>query len=147
MRAAFQILAIPYRIVDGSPLYCVFHRADFDQWQFIAGGGEDAETPLDAAKRETLEEGDVQSDKWMQLDSLSYMPAVVISEKHRRHWSKDTFVIPEYAFGFECTEDIELSREHTACVWLPYDEAAEKLQWDSNRTALYELNCRLAVLK
>ena len=147
MRAAFQILAIPYRIVDGSPLYCVFHRADFDQWQFIAGGGEDAETPLDAAKRETLEEGGVQSDKWMQLDSLSYMPAVVISEKHRRHWSKDTFVIPEYAFGFECTEDIELSREHTACVWLPYDKAAEKLQWDSNRTALYELNCRLAVLK
>lgn len=41
MRAPFQILAIPYKIVNGSPLYCVFHRADFDQWQFIAGGGED----------------------------------------------------------------------------------------------------------
>ena len=41
MRAPFQILAIPYQIVDGSPLYCVFHRADHDQWQFIAGGGED----------------------------------------------------------------------------------------------------------
>ena len=22
-------------------MYCVFHRADHDQWQFIAGGGED----------------------------------------------------------------------------------------------------------
>lgn len=41
MRAPFQILAIPYKIINSSPLYCVFHRADFDQWQFIAGGGED----------------------------------------------------------------------------------------------------------
>ncbi len=63
MRAAFQILAIPYRIIGGAPFYCVFHRADFDQWQFIAGGGEDDETPLEAAKREALEEGGVQSDK------------------------------------------------------------------------------------
>lgn len=57
MRAPFQILAIPYQIIDGSPRYCVFHRADHDQWQFIAGGGEDNETPLEAAKRETVEEG------------------------------------------------------------------------------------------
>lgn len=49
MRAPFQILAIPYQIVNGSPRYCVFHRADHDQWQFIAGGGEDNETPLKAS--------------------------------------------------------------------------------------------------
>ena len=102
MRAAFQILAIPYRMIDGAPFYCVFHRADFDQWQFIAGGGEDNETPLQSAKREALEEGGVQSGKWMELKSLSYIPATVISEKHRRHWDKDTYVIPEYTFGFEC---------------------------------------------
>jgi dATP pyrophosphohydrolase len=41
MRAPFQILALPYKIVDGAPHYCVFHRADHDQWQFVAGGGED----------------------------------------------------------------------------------------------------------
>lgn len=29
------------------------------------------------------------------------------------------------------------------CVWLPYAEAREKLKWDSNRTALYELHCCL----
>lgn len=145
MRAAFQILAIPYRIMDGSPFYCVFHRADFDQWQFIAGGGEDDETPLEAAKREAFEEGGIQSDKWIELVSLSYIPATVISEKHRQYWSKHTYVIPEYTFGFECKEAIKLSREHTGCVWLPYDEAARKLKWDSNRTALYELNCRLEI--
>ena len=105
MRAAFQILAIPYRIMDGTPRYCVFRRADHDQWQFIAGGGEDNETPLEAAKRETFEEGGVQAQKWIELKSLSYLPITVISEKCRQHWSNDTYVIPEYTFGFECQED------------------------------------------
>ena len=70
MRAPFQILAIPYRIVDGTPMYCVFHRADHDQWQFIAGGGEDNETPLAAAKRETFEEGGVKSVVYSSYDHI-----------------------------------------------------------------------------
>lgn len=143
MRAPFQILSIPYRIINRCPYYCVFHRADHDQWQFIAGGGEDNETPFEAAKRETFEEGGVCSGKWVELKSLAYIPATVISEKHRRHWGKDIYVIPEYTFGFECRKDIELSHEHTECVWLTYEETNNKLKWDSNRTALYELNCRL----
>lgn len=143
MRAPYQILAIPYRILAGRPVYCVFHRADSDQWQFLAGGGEDNETPLEAAKRETWEEGGVRPDKWLTLKSLSYLPVSVISEECRRHWDKDTYVIPEYTFGFLCNAEIRLSREHTACVWLGYEEAVRKLRWDSNRTALYELDCRL----
>ena len=54
MRAPFQILAIPFRR-DVKPLYCVFRRSDHDQWQFIAGGGEDDETPYAAALREVGE--------------------------------------------------------------------------------------------
>jgi len=143
MRAPFQILAIPYRIVDGTPMYCVFHRADHDQWQFIAGGGEDNETPLAAAKREIFEEGGVHSTQWLGLKSLSYIPVTIISEMRRKHWDSGIYVIPEYTFGFECQDDVRLSLEHTDCVWLTYDEANQKLKWDSNRTALYELNCRL----
>ena len=144
MRAPFQILAIPYRSGGGSLEFCVLHRSDCDQWQFIAGGGEGTETPWDAAKREAFEEGGVQSEHWIALDSLAYVPATVISEKHRRHWSRDIYVIPEYAFGVECNTDLILSREHTECVWLPYDAAMQVLKWDSNRTALYELNCRMS---
>ena len=145
MRAPFQILAIPYRIIDGMPQYCVFRRSDSGQWQFIAGGGEDNETLLNAAKRETLEEAGVQSNKWMPLASLCYLPVTVIAEKCRQHWNKDTLVIPEYTYAFECTDEVTLSDEHTEYAWLPYEEAVRKLQWDSNRTALYELNCRLEV--
>ena len=145
MRAPFQILAIPYRKVEGTLLYCVFRRADSGQWQFIAGGGEDNETLLNAAKRETFEEAGVQSGKWMPLTSLCYLPVTVIAEKHRQHWRKDAYVIPEYAYAFECPDEVTLSVEHTEYAWLPYEEAMQKLQWDSNRTALYELNCRLEV--
>ena len=51
MRAPFQILAIPYKL---EPIlqYCVLHRSDIDQYQFVAGGGEDDEKPIEAAARE-----------------------------------------------------------------------------------------------
>ncbi len=71
MRAPFQILAIPYKIVDGVSYYCVLHRADHDGWQFIAGGGENDETPLKAAKRETWEESGIQAENMIELTSLS----------------------------------------------------------------------------
>jgi hypothetical protein len=49
----------------------------------------------------------------------------------------------EYAFGIYCPKPIVLSHEHIEYAWLDYDNALKRLKWDSNRTALYELNCRL----
>ena len=143
MRAPFQILAIPYRVVEGTPSYCVFHRSDHDQWQFIAGGGEDRETPAETAVREISEEGGVFGAKVIPLTSMCYIRADIFPKRHLYGWPKDMYVLPEYAFGFECTEEIRLSHEHTECVWLNFEDAYAKLQWDSNRTALYELHCRL----
>ena len=62
MRAPYQTLSIPYRIIDGIIYYCVLHRADCDMWQFIAGGGEDGEEPMVTAKREIFEEGGLTVD-------------------------------------------------------------------------------------
>ena len=45
MRAPFQILSVPYRFIKGELCFCVFRRADFDVWQFIAGGGENNVRP------------------------------------------------------------------------------------------------------
>ena len=143
MRAPFQILAIPYRITRGVPSFCVFHRSDYDQWQFVAGGGEDDETPAQAAKREVSEEAGVHVDDMVELKSMCCIPTDIFPKKHLYNWPADTYVVPEYAFGFACADEICLSGEHTECVWLSYEEAREKLTWDSNRTALYELNCRL----
>jgi len=140
MRAPYQILAIPYQIADGKPVFCVLHRADCDQWQFVAGGGEDRETPEEAAIREISEEAGIFSAKVFRLASMCYIPAGVISEDRRIGWPANTFVIPEYAFAFPCDSDPVLSHEHDRFLWLDYESARKLLQWDSNRTALYELH-------
>lgn len=143
MRAPFQVLAIPYKVVDGSILYCVFHRSDLDQWQFIAGGGEDDESPLQAVKREIWEESGISAENITELKSMCYIPTNIFPNRHLYNWPEDMYVVPEYAFAFECADTIALSHEHTECVWLSCEAAQAKLKWDSNRTALYELNCRL----
>ena len=142
MRAPFQILAIPYRVKPNLQ-YCVLHRSDIDQYQFVSGGGEDYETPMEAAAREIYEETSVKADQIVPLTSMAYIPSNVISKKHRVLWSPDTIVIPEYTFGFECASEIILSSEHTGFEWMTYDDAISRVTWDSNKTALYELNCRL----
>ena len=142
MRAPFQILAIPYS-PHPMPRFCVLQRADSGQWQFVAGGGEDNETPAEAATREIAEETQVRAANLLRLDSICSIPASIISEHCRAHWPSDTYVIPEYAFAFECLTEIRISNEHTTFEWLDYDTAMARLTWDSNKTALYELNCRL----
>lgn len=124
--------------------YCVLRRSDDGRYQFVAGGGEDDETPAEAAAREIREETSVKAVRIMPLTSMAYIPANVISKKHRDQWPPDTVVIPEYAFGFECASEMVLSDEHTGFEWMTYEDAMARLTWDSNKTALYELNCRIA---
>lgn len=143
MREPYQILSIPYRIVDDTPLFCIFRRADSSYWQFIAGGGENGETPLRAAIRETIEEISVEPFNIQKLESVAYVPAEVIAENRRQHWDKNIFVIPEYSFAFECDSDLTLSKEHYEYKWLTYDEARKLLKWDSNKVAMYEIKCIL----
>ena len=143
MRAPLQILAIPYRIINGIPSYCLFRRSDSDYWQFVAGGGEDNETPLEAAAREIFEEAGVKADSIIKLTSMCYVQADIFKKRHLYNWPKDLYVVPEYAFGFECNDEVVISREHTEFLWLSYEEARKKCKWDSNLTALYELNCLL----
>lgn len=143
MRAPFQVLAIPYRR-NPDLRFCALRRADSGQWQFVAGGGEDRETPEEAAFREVWEETGIRAEGMTRLVSMAYLPADVISPRHRARWAADTFVLPEYSFAFECPSDITLSEEHLERQWLSYQDAMARLTWDSNKTALYELNCRLS---
>lgn len=94
MRAPFQILAIPFRKTASREMeFCVFHRSDLDQWQFVAGGGEDDEPPTEAAIREISEETGIKTNSIIKLTSMAYIPANVISERHRKYWAKNICVI------------------------------------------------------
>lgn len=147
-RAAFQVLVIPYRIeASGQPRYLVFKRADQNYWQWIAGGGENQESPDQTARREVCEEAGVSEIACLiRLDSVASIP--VIHFANHQLWGNKVYVIPEYSFAIQFTdEEICLSVEHDESAWLDYKAAYSCLKWDSNKTALWELHRRLLLEK
>lgn len=140
-RAPFQVLVLPWRRRDGALEVAVFHRADHDLWQFVSGGGEDVETPLEAARREAHEEAGIPpTAPYLQLDSMTTLPACWYEAWST--WPADILVIPEHAFAVEVSE-VARSAEHRDLAWLGVAAAMERLSFDSNRHALWELGERL----
>ena len=144
-RAKYQVLVIPYTTDGPAIRYCVLHRSDMDAWQFIAGGGEDEdESVLVSAKRESLEEAGIpMSSPYHRLEtqcsiSTEYFP------RARKHWGTDCLVIPEYSFAVKAAPAcIQLSNEHTTYEWLDYEAAVQRLKYDSNKVALWELDNKI----
>lgn len=135
----FQVLVIPYVWKADEPAYCLLRRSDFGYFQGVAGGGEISETPLKAAKRELIEE--IQPRKILSVFPLKAMCSVPAYHFSHRNWPETDLVITEHSFGAELENtEIVLSSEHSEGQWLSYAEASEKLKWDSNKTALWELN-------
>jgi dATP pyrophosphohydrolase len=61
--------------------------------------------------------------------------------KARHDWDQDLFVIPLYYFAVAATDlEIRLSAEHAEYLWTDYPTAQQLLHWDSDKTALWELD-------
>lgn len=144
MRALYQTLTILYKNKENKILFGIFYRNSHPMWQFISGGGEDKETPIETVIREIREETSIiiDKEKIQQLDAKSTIPVVNVTGEYT--WGQEVFVVPEYAFAVEIkNDDIVLSSEHKEYRWVEYDEAMRLLKYDSNKTALWELNERL----
>ncbi len=143
-RAPFQILVMPFKLRDGAdPEFAALRRRDLGVWQGFAGGGESGESPDQAARRETHEEGGLpRTMRIYALDAHATIPTSHFSAAAK--WGPEVFVILEHAFAVDCTAaTIRLSSEHTAIRWGDYSTIHALLEWDSNRTALWELSERL----
>ena len=140
-RAPYQVLVIPYRRVESSIEVAVFHRTDYDVWQFVSGGGEQGESPLDAARREGQEEACIPATtSYLALDSIASVPACWFPAW--AEWPQDILVIPEHAFAVEVA-DCQHSDEHSDMRWCSVHAAMTLVRFDSNRNALWELHERL----
>jgi len=142
MRAPFQVLIIPFRRGANGYEFAVLRRSDTGWWQFVAGGGEDDETPVQAAQREISEETGLADRGLMKPDSCNTVPKDAFADAEA--WGPDIYVVPEYCFAVDAGDnELVLSSEHTGLRWVSYDEASRLLKWDSNRNALWELRERL----
>ncbi|MCW2917920.1 MAG: hydrolase [Actinomycetia bacterium] len=142
-RAAFQILVFPFRRDGEGFTYALLRREDAGYWQGVAGGGEDGESPLDAARREAGEEAGITAGaEFIALDARATLPVVAVTGEFT--WGPEVLVIPEYAFGVRVDgPELTLSHEHLEYGWFSLEAASEAVQWDSNRTVLWELDHRL----
>jgi dihydroneopterin triphosphate diphosphatase len=143
MRAPLQVLVIPFRRTAAGLEFAVLRRSDAGWWQFVAGGGEDDESPQQAAERETREElGITVNDCLLPLDARATVPRSCFPASDA--WGHEVYVIPEHCFAIHTGDSpLVLSGEHSEVRWVSYDQACSMLRWDSNRTALWELNERL----
>ena len=145
-RTKYQVLVIPYKKNDHDILYCIFKRSDMDEcWQFIAGGGEDEDkTLLASAQREAFEEAGIPSAMhFLELETKCSI-ATECFQNARTIWGEDCLVIPEYCFAVEIqSEEISLSHEHGCFEWVDYSTAKERLKYDSNKVALWELDNKI----
>jgi dATP pyrophosphohydrolase len=143
-RAPINALVFPYRKKGNDFEFAIFNRSDSidDFWQGISGGAEDSETPLEAARRESWEEGRVPTTaNFSMLDSRATIPA---STFRGTDWADDVYVVHEFTFAVDAADhEIVLSHEHTEYRWVSLEEAREKLKHLSNRSALTELGLRL----
>lgn len=141
-RAPLQVLVLPWRRRTTSIEVAVLHRADYDVWQFVSGGGETGESIETAARREGYEEAGIPLDApYLRLDSTATVPACWFRAWAR--WPDDVLVVPEHAFAVEVARELVLSSEHRALRWCSVADAMNLLRFDSNKHALWELHERL----
>ena len=143
MRIPKQVLIIPYRIIDSKIEYCMFKRKDLKIWQFVAGGAEDFDDSiLESAKRELWEETQIKGVELEELELKTKIPVVNIVKEFI--WGENVFYAEEYAFAVNIeNKDIILSHEHEEYTWLNYEESKKMLKYDSNKSALWELDVKL----
>lgn len=141
MRKPKQVLVFLYRKNKDNYEYCIFLRKKGDFWQAISGGVEDDESLVDTVKREVYEETGFVVNSVLELSSISSIPVISIAKDFI--WGSDVYVALEYSFGVLCDGDIFLSDEHSKYKWVSYSDAVSCLKYDSNKTALWELNERL----
>ncbi len=144
-RAKYQVLVLPFLRTGDERKYCVFKRRDMGIWQFVSGGGEETdESVLYSARREAFEEAGISYERnCFPLETRASLPSYLFPFA-TAIWGRDLLVVPEYAFAVETPDErVILSDEHTEYRWVSYDEAMQLLYFDSNKTALWELDSKL----
>ncbi|CAB3781566.1 Dihydroneopterin triphosphate diphosphatase [Paraburkholderia ultramafica] len=120
-------------------------------WQSVTGSKDQLDEPLiETAVREVAEEtGIVIGGAWVPQSALfdwHYSIEYEIYPEFRHRYAEGVIHNTEHWFSVQVPEQIEVTlapREHTAFLWLPYEEAASRCFSSSNADAILQLPRRL----
>jgi len=98
-------------------------------WGFPKGHDEDGETEIETATRETQEESGISDLKFIpgfkETIKYNYKAGVVSRDKTVHFFLAETQ-----------TKDIVISNEHEDFLWLPFEEALERITYDEEKEIL-----------
>jgi dihydroneopterin triphosphate diphosphatase len=151
----------PYKIPES--VLVVIHTADLQVllieragnpgfWQSVTGSLDAPDEPLlTTATRELFEETGIVADgERIVLRDWQLSNIYEIYPVWRHRYAPGVTQNTEHVFSVEVPRDMPIllsPREHTAYVWLPYLEAADKCFSSSNAEAILQLPHQLASLR
>ncbi len=129
---------------DGGNRVLLLHRRPErgNFWQPITGAIEDGEAPLEAARRELIEE----TGRAGEPNPLGLKQSFLIESQYLASRLGDPIIASEIGFEmqFDSSVPIRVDRdEHDSCGWFTFTEAYEKIRWTDDREALEQLERRL----
>ena len=120
----------------------LLERADYPgYWQSVAGSRDGEESIRETAIREAFEETGLDASRYA-LSDWEVQNVYDIYPKWKHRYPPGTTHNTEHVFGLELPAVLPVSlspREHLSYIWLPWQEAAEKVFSPSNRTAILQL--------
>lgn len=123
----------------------LLERADHPgYWQSVTGSQDSGETLHQTAIREIAEETGLNAADYVLTD-WQRQNRYEIFEEWRWRYGPDVYFNTEHVFGLCLPTVMPVSisaREHLNAIWLPWQQAAEKVFSSSNAEAIRELPLR-----
>jgi dihydroneopterin triphosphate diphosphatase len=129
----------------------LLERADFpDHWQSVTGSRDGDESLAASARRELLEETEIDADAFGGPVDWHLVQEYAIFPQWRHRYAPGTTHNTEHVFSLDVRDPVPVrlsAREHVRHVWLPWRAAADRCFSWSNRDAILALPDRARAMR